>query len=109
MNIKGEIGREVLIKAKIRGISIDENGIEYMVNCKEGEDLIPVKESDIYFDIPEKEPKKTRKKMEIPEEKKKTTMETPEAPKKRPGRPKKSTVQDTLDKLEELRRMRGDE
>lgn len=50
MEIKGNIGEEVYIKAKIRGITIsEEEGIVYMVTAHDDDDLVPIPENEIRF------------------------------------------------------------
>lgn len=50
MEIKGNIGEEVYIKAKIRGVTIsEEEGIVYMVTAHDDDDLVPIPENEVRF------------------------------------------------------------
>lgn len=81
MEIKGNIGDEVFLKAKLTGANIYEDGsVVYLVKC--GEEKFMVDSSKVKF-----------------EEKK---AAAPETPKRRPGRPKKATVEGTMRKYEEM-------
>ena len=95
MEIKGNIGEEVYIKAKINYIKIDEKGVKYYISIPDSyEDGL--KESEIMFKMPE--PKPTPK-IEIREKAKEIVKEAKtEAPDKKRGRPKKATV-DSLMKI----------
>ena len=89
MEIKGNVGEEVYIKAKINYIKIDNQGIKYFVSVPDSY-LDGLAESEIMFKIPE--PKPTPK-IEIREKAKEIVKEAKtEAPTKKRGRPKKATV-----------------
>ena len=89
MEIKGNVGEEVYIKAKIKYIKIDGKGVKYYISAPgvyQGE-LI---ESEILFKAPEPKP---APKIEIREKAKEIVKEArTEAPGKKRGRPKKATV-----------------
>ena len=87
MEIKGNIGEEVYIKAKIKSISVDQDGTRYFLDV-EYEDIKGVNSSEILFNA---EPEKAVE--EVPEE----VAEIP-APAKRRGRPRKTTVDDLIKK-----------
>lgn len=104
MEIKGnisDIGEEVYIKAKLKYIKIDKEGVKYSVTLPESYQK-GLTESDILFKAPE--PKPTPK-IEIREKAKEIVKEAKneatckvwdnaktEAPTKKRGRPKKATV-----------------
>ena len=95
MIIKGDINKDIYVRATIRGISIDETGeVTYLVNTKQDDDLIPVLEKDIIFETQKKEPKKEPKEEKAPEQ---------EGVKKRRGRPRMATPESTMAKLERMR------
>ena len=87
MEIKGNIGEEVYVKAKIKSISVDQDGTRYFLDV-EYEDTKGVDSSEILFNA---EPEKAAE--EVPEE----VAEIP-APAKRRGRPRKATVDDLIKK-----------
>ena len=87
MEIKGNIGEEVYVKAKIKSINIDQDGTRYFLDV-EYEDTKGVDSSEILFNA---EPEKVAE--EVPEE----VVEIP-APAKRRGRPRKATVDDLIKK-----------
>lgn len=82
MEIKGNIGEEVYVKAKIKSISVDQDGTRYFLDV-EYENTKGIDSSDILFNA---EPK------EAPQE------EVVETPAKRRGRPRKTTVDDLMKK-----------
>lgn len=89
MYIKGEIGEEVYIKAKIVSAEVFENTANYKVNIRHSYDLesqtFIVNEKDITF-------------MEA------CKTEEPEPKiKRKPGRPRKATVEDLMKKCEGLK------
>jgi hypothetical protein len=89
MEIKGNVGEEVYIKAKLKYIKIDEKGVKYFISVPD-EYLDGLTESEIMFKMPE--PKPTPK-IEIREKAKEIVKEArTEAPGKKRGRPKKATV-----------------
>lgn len=77
MEIKGNIGEEVYVKAKIKSISVDQDGIRYFLDV-EYEDTKGFDSSEILFNA---EPE-----------------EIVETPPKRRGRPRKTTVNDLIKK-----------
>ena len=94
MEIKGKIGEEVFVKARIESIFVDEHGTSYCVllSGKDGDfqnNYQNVKLEDVIFT----EPKKPEKK--APEVKKDVE---PIAPPKKRGRPRKTTVDDLVKK-----------
>jgi hypothetical protein len=84
MEIKGNIGEEVYVKAKIKSINVDQDGIRYFLDV-EYNDTDGSDSSEILF----LEPVKAAE--EVPEE----VIEI--APKRR-GRPRKTTVDDLIKK-----------
>ena len=84
MEIKGNIGEEVYVKAKIKSINVDQDGIKYFLDV-EYNDTDGGDSSDILFNA---EPE------EAPQEE---VVEIP-APAKRRGRPRKATVDDLMKK-----------
>ena len=99
MIIKGDINKDIYVRATIRGISIDETGeVTYLVNTKQEDDLIPVLEKDIIFETQKKESKKEPKK-----EPKEEKAPEQEVVKKRRGRPRMATPESTMAKLERMR------
>lgn len=96
MEIKGELGQEVLVRAKINSVNVSPEGAVYQLGNKWMVDIkdhsIIVKEEDIIFQ--DEKPKKAS----APKKKE----EPAAAPKKRPGRPKKATVEGTMAKYEEM-------
>ena len=91
MIIKGDINKDIYVRATIRGISIDETGeVTYLVNTKQEDDLIPVLEKDIIFETQKKETKEEK------------ALEQ-EVVKKRRGRPRMATPESTMAKLERMR------
>ena len=92
MEIKGNIGDEVFLKAKLTGANIYEDGsVVYLVKC--GEENFMVDSSEVKFE---------EKKAAVPKKKEEKKAAAPEAPKRRPGRPKKATVEGTMAKYEEM-------
>ena len=90
MEIKGNIGDEVYIKAKINSIVINQDNIAYYLTVFDEElTKVAMYEGNIKFD----EPKKPEKK--VPEVKKDVE---PIAPPKKRGRPRKTTVDDLFKK-----------
>lgn len=85
MEIKGNIGEEVYVKAKIKSISVDQDGTRYFLDV-EYEDTKGIDSSEILFNA---EPE------EVPEE---VVEEVVETPPKRRGRPRKTTVDDLMKK-----------
>lgn len=74
MEIKGNIGEEVYVKAKIKSISVDQDGTRYFLDV-EYEDTKGVNSSDILFNAePEEAPQ------EVPEEVVEEVVETPPKP-----------------------------
>lgn len=98
MEIKGnlsDIGEEVYIKAKLKYIKIDKEGVKYSVTLPESYQK-GLTESDILFKAPEPKP---APKIEIREKAKEIVKEArTEDPGKKRGRPKKATV-DSLMKI----------
>lgn len=90
MYIKGEIGEEVYIKAKIVSAEVFENTANYKVNIRHAYNLdsqtFTVNEKDITF-------------IEACE-----TEEAQPEVKRGPGRPKKATVEDLIKKCEGIKR-----
>lgn len=90
MEIKGNIGEIVYIKARVEGIRIDEEGVTYFVKINQNT-YENVMLDDIKFDEQKQEEKKEKK---AP---KPIAPKVADAPKKR-GRPRKTTVDDLLNK-----------
>lgn len=89
MEIKGNVGEEVYIKAKLKYIKIDEKGVKYFVTAP-GVYRGEMEESEIVFELPKPKP---APKIEIREKAKEIVKEArTEAPGKKRGRPKKATV-----------------
>ena len=87
MEIKGNVGEEVYIKAKIKYIKIDDQGIKYFLTVPDSY-LDGVNESEITFEMKQPLPK-----IEIREKAKEIVKEArTETPGKKRGRPKKATV-----------------
>jgi hypothetical protein len=99
ITVKGSVGDKVLIEATITGIRIEENGVTYCVQTEPDADIIELKDSEVR----EAEKPKVDK---VKREKVKTTL--PEIPKKRPGRPKKATVEGTMAKLARMKQKETD-
>ena len=97
IKVKGNVGDKVLIEATITGIRIEENGITYCVQTEPDADIIELKDSEV---------RETEKPEKVKREKVKTTL--PEIPKKRPGRPKKATVEGTMAKLARMKQEETD-
>lgn len=98
MEIKGNIGEEVMVKAVIESITVRKDEIVYTVTIN-GELMGQIPEEDITLITKEKKPR-AEKKPKAP--KKEETAAAPETPKRRPGRPKKATVEGTMRKYEEM-------
>ena len=81
MEIKGNIGEEIYVKARIKSINIDQDGVRYFVNI-DYSDVSGIKGEDILFNAE-------------PEE---VAEEVVETPPKRRGRPRKTTVNDLMKK-----------
>lgn len=102
MEIKGNIGEEVMVKAVIESITVRKDEIVYTVAIKNRaimgtNPVIP--EEEITFITKEKKPR-AEKKPKAPKKEEKAAA--PETPKRRPGRPKKATVEGTMRKYEEM-------
>ena len=89
MEIKGNIGEEVYIKAVIKKVVIDKNCTRYFLEVNKGGAYLERTESEIIF---KGEPKTAVK--ELPEK--------PPEIKRGPGRPKKATVDDLVKKSEDI-------
>lgn len=96
MEIKGNIGEEVMIKAVIESVTVRKDEIIYTVMINDRELMGQIPEEEITFITKEKKPRAENK----PKEEKKAAA--PETPKRRPGRPKKATVEGTMAKYEEM-------
>ena len=109
IKVKGSVGDKVLIEATITGIRIEENGVTYCVQTEPDADIIELKDSEVR----ETEAPKPEK---VKREKVKTTLGTnvpeqptePPMPKKRPGRPKKATVEGAMAKLARMKKEETD-
>lgn len=109
IKVKGNVGDKVLIEATITGIRIEENGVTYCVQTEPDADIIELKDSEVR----ETEAPKPEK---VKREKVKTTLGTnvpeqptePPMPKKRPGRPKKATVEGAMAKLARMKKEETD-
>lgn len=99
IKVKGNVGDKVLIEATITGIRIGENGVTYCVQTEPDADIIELKDSEVR-ETEKPKPEKVKR------EKVKTTL--PEIPKKRPGRPKKATVEGTMAKLARMKQEETD-
>ena len=97
MEIKGNIGEEVYVKAKIKSINIDQDGVRYFVNI-DYSDVSGIKGEDILFNAePEEAPQGAPEEVVegVAEE---VAEEVVETPTKRRGRPRKTTVNDLMKK-----------
>lgn len=97
MEIKGNIGEEIYVKAKIKSINVDQDGTRYFLYI-EYEDTKGLDSSEILFNA---EPEKAAE--EVPEEvvegvAEEVAEEVVETPPKRRGRPRKATVDDLMKK-----------
>jgi hypothetical protein len=109
ITVKGSVGDKVLIEATITGIRIEENGVTYCVQTEPDADIIELKDSEVR----EAEKPKVDK---VKREKVKSTLganvpkqpTVPPMPKKRPGRPKKATVEETMAKLARMKQEETD-
>jgi hypothetical protein len=109
ITVKGSVGDKVLIEATITGIRIEENGVTYCVQTEPDADIIELKDSEVR----EAEKPKVDK---VKREKVKSTLganvpkqpTVPPMPKKRPGRPKKATVEETMAKLARMKKEETD-
>jgi hypothetical protein len=109
ITVKGSVGDKVLIEATITGIRIEENGVTYCVQTEPDADIIELKDSEVR----EAEKPKVDK---VKREKVKSTLganvpkqpTVPPMPKKRPGRPKKATVEGTMAKLARMKQEETD-
>jgi hypothetical protein len=109
ITVKGSVGDKVLIEATITGIRIEENGVTYCVQTEPDADIIELKDSEVR----EAEKPKVDK---VKREKVKSTLganvpkqpTVPPMPKKRPGRPKKATVEGTMAKLARMKQEEAD-
>ena len=109
IKVKGSVGDKVLIEATITGIRIEENGVTYCVQTEPDADIIELKDSEVR----EAEKPKVDK---VKREKVKSTLganvpkqpTVPPMPKKRPGRPKKATVEGTMAKLARMKQEETD-
>lgn len=108
MEIKGNIGEEVMVKAVIESVTVRKDEIVYSVKINNralrldpGTSTVEqIPEEEITFITKEKKPR-AEKKPKAPKKEEKTAA-APEAPKRRPGRPKKATVEGTMRKYEEM-------
>ena len=105
IKVKGNVGDKVLIEATITGIRIEEDGVTYCVQTEPDADIVELKDSEVREVEKAAEPKVKREKV-------KTTLGTnvpeqptePPMPKKRPGRPKKATVEGAMAKLARMKK-----
>lgn len=111
IELKGAVGDKVLIEAVITGIRIEENGVTYCVQTEPNADIIELKDGEVReTEKPKTKPEKVKR------EKVRTTLGTnvpkqpiePPIPKKRPGRPKKATVEGTMAKLARMKQEETD-
>lgn len=98
MEIKGNIGEEVMVKAVIESITVRKDEIVYTVTIN-GELMGQIPEEDITLITKEKK-QRAEKKPKAPKKEEKAAA--PETSKRRPGRPKKATVEGTMRKYEEM-------
>lgn len=109
IELKGAVGDKVLIEAVITGIRIEENGVTYCVQTEPDADIIELKDGEVR-EVERPKPEKVKR------EKVMTTLGTnvpkqptePPIPKKRPGRPKKATVEEALAKLARMKQEETD-
>lgn len=97
MEIKGNIGEEIYVKARIKSINIDQDGVRYFVNI-DYSDVSGIKGEDILFNAePEEVPQGALEEVAegVAEE---VAEEVVETPPKRRGRPRKTTVNDLMEK-----------
>lgn len=120
MEIKGNIGETIYVKAKLSMIQVNDSGVVYFAQVDDNGDFIPFAENDVRFEDSEKaedvsaelpwvEPKPAKPdvietavaipKAEVPED---GRVVIPQTLKKR-GRPKKkATVEDLMKKAEKI-------
>lgn len=129
IELKGTVGDKIAIIGTITQVTINENGVEYAYDISHEEDIKYIKDGD--YIVPYKAPKnevaekipldkrtlnefgdiEPEKPKKVKREKVMTTLGTnvpkqptePPIPKKRPGRPKKATVEGAMKKLEEMK------
>lgn len=99
MEIKGNIGEEVMVKAVIESVTVRKDEIVYTVTINNRELMGKIPEEEITFITKEKKPR-VEKKPKAPKKEEKAAAQ--ETPKRRPGRPKKATVEGTMRKYEEM-------
>lgn len=107
IKIKGAVGDKVLIEAVITGIRIEEDGVTYCVQTEPDADIVELKDSEV---------REVEKPEKVKREKVKTTLGTnvpkqptePPMPKRRPGRPKKATVEGAMAKLARMKQEETD-
>lgn len=108
LELVGNVGDEVYIKATITEVKIDKGGVKYCINRGKCAKIEWVTDKDITA-IPKKEPAQAAEKKEHKIEpciaKPETPAKEPEKIKRRPGRPKKATVEETMAKYEAMKAM----
>ena len=123
IDLKGTVGDKIAIIGEITQVLIDQSGVTYGVKVEandefkwveDGAGIIAWNQEDKKISV--KEEKKDDGRISIPQpktkpekvkrEKVKTTL--PEIPKKRPGRPKKATVEGTMAKLARMKQEETD-
>ena len=94
MEVRGNIGEGVWIKATINKILIDETKTEYGVRIQANDVTLFLNEDDIKFEKANEQLKET------------VTADTdfPQEVKRGPGRPRKATVESLMKKCEEIKR-----
>lgn len=106
IKVKGNVGDKVLIEAVITGIRIEENGVTYCVQTEPDADIVELPDGAV----------KEIEREKVKREKVKSTLDTnvPKQPtvslmpKKRPGRPKKATVEGAMAKLARMKQEETD-
>lgn len=117
IDLKGTVGDKIAIIGEITQVLIDQSGVTYGVKVEANDEFKWVEDGAGIIawnqdkKISVKEEKKDDDRISIPQpkvkpekvkrEKVKTTL--PEIPKKRPGRPKKATVEGTMAKLARMK------
>ena len=87
MEIKGNIGETIYVKAKLSMIQVNDSGVVYFAQVDDNGDFIPFAENDVRFEDPGKAE-------DVPAE----LPWVEPAPAKRRGRPRKATVDDLMKK-----------
>ena len=113
IELKGTVGDKIAIIGTITQVTINENGVEYAYDISHEEDIKYIKDGD--YIVPYKDEEKPKKSWattpkfkigdieEKPEEPKEDNTPNDIPVKRKPGRPKKATVEGAMKKLEEMK------